>query len=98
MRQSYRQGLKDQVACRECGEMLAVGSLSIHLMTQHGGRRGDDASGPPRPREGYPRYTGCPFRQRGDRGHALWKGARGEWRQGRQCGCTSCTGMSSKPW
>ena len=39
---SYRERLKDQVACRECGEMLAVGSLSSHLMTQDGrvaGRR-----------------------------------------------------------
>ena len=34
--QSYRERLRDQVACRECGEMLAVGSLSSHLMTQHG--------------------------------------------------------------
>ena len=42
MGQSYRERLKDQVACGECGEMLAVGSLSIRLMTQHGmavGRR-----------------------------------------------------------
>ena len=39
---SYRERIKDQMACRECGEMLATGSLSIHLMTQHGraaGRR-----------------------------------------------------------
>ena len=34
--QSYRERLRDQVACRECGEMLAVGSLSSHLMNQHG--------------------------------------------------------------
>ena len=33
---SYRERLKDQVACRKCGEMLAVKSLSSHLMTQHG--------------------------------------------------------------
>ena len=39
---SYRERLKDQVACGECGEMLAVGYLSSRLMTQHGraaGRR-----------------------------------------------------------
>ena len=36
MGQSYRERLKDQVACGECGEMLAVGSLSSHMMTQHG--------------------------------------------------------------
>ena len=36
MGQSYRERLKDQVACGECRKMLAVGSLSIHLMTQHG--------------------------------------------------------------
>ena len=33
---SYRKIHKDQVACGKCGEMLAVGSLSSHLMTQHG--------------------------------------------------------------
>ena len=33
---SYRERLKDQVACGECGEMLEVGSLSSHLMTKHG--------------------------------------------------------------
>ena len=41
--QSYRERLRYQVACKECGEMLAVGSLSSHLMTQHrrlAGRRG----------------------------------------------------------
>ena len=39
---SYREILKDQVDCGECGEMLAVGSLSSHLINKHGraaGRR-----------------------------------------------------------
>ena len=39
---TYRERQKGQVACRECGEVLAVVSLLIHLMTQHGravGRR-----------------------------------------------------------
>ena len=36
MVQSYRERLKYQVACGECGEILAVGSLSSHLMNQHG--------------------------------------------------------------
>ena len=35
MGQSYRERLRDQVSCGECGEMLAVGSLLSHLMTQH---------------------------------------------------------------
>ena len=38
----YREGLKGQVVCGECREMLALGFLSSHLMTQHGraaGRR-----------------------------------------------------------
>ena len=42
MGQSYRERLKDQVACGECGEILAVVSLLINMMTQHGraaGRR-----------------------------------------------------------
>ena len=33
---TYRERLKGQVACGECGETLAVGSLPIHMMTQHG--------------------------------------------------------------
>ena len=40
--QSYREQLRDQVACEECGELLVFGSLLSHLMTQHGrtaGRR-----------------------------------------------------------
>ena len=35
MGQSYRERLRYQVACGECGEMLAVGSLASHLMNQH---------------------------------------------------------------
>ena len=33
--QTYRERLKDQVACGECRGMLAVGSLLRHMMTQH---------------------------------------------------------------
>ena len=33
---TYRERLKGQVACGECREVLAVGSLSSNLMTQHG--------------------------------------------------------------
>ena len=36
MGQSYRERLRDQVACGACGEMTTVVSLSSHLMTQHG--------------------------------------------------------------
>ena len=32
---SYRERLRDRVACEECGELLAVGSLSSQMMTQH---------------------------------------------------------------
>ena len=32
---TYRERLKGQVDCGECGEMLAVGYLLSHLMTQH---------------------------------------------------------------
>ena len=33
---SYREQLRDRVAYEESGELLEVGSLSSHLMTQHG--------------------------------------------------------------
>ena len=33
---TYRERLKTQVACGECGEILAAGSLSSCMMTQHG--------------------------------------------------------------
>ena len=39
---TYRERLKGQVACGECGQMLAVGFMLSHLMNQHGrevGRR-----------------------------------------------------------
>ena len=39
---SYRERQRDRVECEECGEHLAVGSMSSHLMTRHGkaaGRR-----------------------------------------------------------
>ena len=32
---TYREKIKGQVACGKCGEMLVVGSLSSHLITQH---------------------------------------------------------------
>ena len=38
--QSYRERLRAQVVCEECEDMLAVGSLLIHLMTQHGRAEG----------------------------------------------------------
>ena len=33
---SYVERQRERVACRECGEALAVGSMSSHLMTRHG--------------------------------------------------------------
>ena len=39
---SYAERQQERVACGECGEFLAIGSMSSHLMTQHGkaaGRR-----------------------------------------------------------
>ena len=33
---TYKERLKRQVSCRECGEFLAAGYLTSHIMTQHG--------------------------------------------------------------
>ena len=33
---TYRERLKGQVSCGECGELLAAGSLSSHIMIRHG--------------------------------------------------------------
>ena len=33
---TYMERLKEQVSFGECGDMLAAGSLSSHMMTQHG--------------------------------------------------------------
>ena len=33
---SYTERQREQVECTECGEQLAVGSMSSHLMTRHG--------------------------------------------------------------
>ena len=34
---TYRERLKGRFSCRECREMMVAGSLTSHLMTQHGG-------------------------------------------------------------
>ena len=36
MGRSYAERQREKVECRECGEVLAVGSMLIHLMTRHG--------------------------------------------------------------
>ena len=33
---TYRERLKGQVSCGACGEFMAAGSLTSHMMTQHG--------------------------------------------------------------
>ena len=33
---SYVERQQERVACEECGEVIAVGSMLIHLMTRHG--------------------------------------------------------------
>ena len=32
----YRESLKGRVSCRECRELMSAGSMTSHLMTQHG--------------------------------------------------------------
>ena len=44
---SYRDGQWDRVECEECGEQLAVGSMSSHMLIDMGKRQGEDASGQP---------------------------------------------------
>ena len=56
---SYAERQRERVACGECGEFLAIGSISSHLMTRHGKQRGDDAYGPPIQKAG-PIHIGCP--------------------------------------
>ena len=33
---SYAERQRELIECMECGELLAIGSISIHLMTRHG--------------------------------------------------------------
>ena len=33
---SYAESQRERVVCEECGELIAVGSMSSHLMTRHG--------------------------------------------------------------
>ena len=54
MGHSYRERLRDQVACGECGEMLVVSSLSSNLATHHGRAAGDGNNGTHLPRGGGP--------------------------------------------
>ena len=83
MGQSYRERLRDQVACREYGEMLAVVSLSGHLMTQHGRAAGRRRKWTTPAAGRVPQVYRTSFLANGGRG--------------RQCGCTSFTSMSLTP-
>ena len=89
---TYRDRLKGQVECGACGEFLAEGYLSSHIMTQHG-RVAETRQQWSTPAAG----TGASWRKEA-RGTAQWRDARAKWRRGRKLGCTSCTGMSSTPW
>ena len=33
---TYTERQRERVACRECGTVIAAGSMSIHMMTRHG--------------------------------------------------------------
>ena len=33
---SYAERQRERVACEECGEVILIGSMPIHLMTRHG--------------------------------------------------------------
>ena len=83
---SYRERLKDQVACGEYGEMLVFGSLSIHLMTQHGRSAGRRRQWTTPAAGSGPQIYRMSFTEKG--GPQKCPMAGGEWRRGRQCGCT----------
>ena len=76
--QSYRERLRSQVACKECGEILAVGSLSSHLMTQHGRATGQLRQWTNPAAGRVPQVYWVSITEKGDSGHALCKGAQGE--------------------
>ena len=73
---SYAERQRERVACVECGEFLAIGSISSHLMNRHGKEAGRRQLWTPHMYGGAGR-TGCPSRRRGDRGDVQWRGAQG---------------------
>ena len=78
--QSYREKLRAQVACKERGNMLEVGSLSSNLMTQHGRASGRRREWTNLAAVRVPQVYRVSFPENGDSGNAPWKGAREEWR------------------
>ena len=95
---SYRERQRDQVACKECGEQLAVGSLSSCMMNQHGKVAGQRHQWNI-PAEGrVPKEYRMSFPEKGGPRTCPVEVCPGKWRQGRRCGCTLCTRMSSTPW
>ena len=73
---SYAERQRERVACGECGEFLAVGSMSSHLMTRHGKASGWRQQWTPQTDGGAER-TRCPSQKRGGRGGFQWRGAQG---------------------
>ena len=73
---SYAEIQWERVACGECGEFLAVGSMSSHLMTRHGKAGGRRQLWTPQTDGGAGR-TRCHSQRRGGRGGVQWRGARG---------------------
>ena len=63
---SYAERQRERVACEECGEVIAVGSMSIHLMTRNGKAAARQHLCPPQTDEG-PRTYKMSFLDKGGR-------------------------------
>ena len=64
---SYTERQRERVACGECGEVLAVGSMSINLITRNEKAAARRQLWIPQA-DGGAGHTRCPSQRRGDRG------------------------------
>ena len=100
----FRKGhpvfLGDPTLCR--GGPLASSPhrlpMSIHLMNRHGQAVGRRRQWTTPPEGRVPQEYRMSFPKKGGPRTCPVGGARVKWRRGRQCRCTSCTGMSSTQW
>ena len=74
---SYAERQRERVECGECGEVIAVGSMSIHLMTRHGKAAGQRRLWNPQTESGDKSYSMSFPTKGGPRRCPMGGGARG---------------------
>ena len=88
---TYTKRQRERVACRECGTLIAAGSMSSHMMTRHGKAATRRHLWDPQTNGG-PRLYKIIFPTKDGRRRCPVEGCPGV------SASTSCTGTSTTPW